>query len=95
MSELPNYVDLLKDQFSGIHSEAAREINIDNFEAMKEYITNDQIHLDELVSRLQFEEMSSDFHDFVTIYLAISFDDAKRLFEEYCIFLILHVCTNE
>ena len=41
MSELPNYVDLLKDMFSGISKEPAREINIDNFENLKEYIKND------------------------------------------------------
>lgn len=77
MSELPNYVDMLKDQFGGISKEPAREIEIDNFEEMKPFIKSDLLHIDELVSRLQFEEMSSDFHEQVTIYLAISFEDAK------------------
>ncbi len=79
MSELPNYVDLLKEQFSGFHKEQAREINIDNYDKFKHFVTDesDMVHIEELVSRLQFEEMSSDFHDFVTIHLAISYDDAK------------------
>jgi len=41
MSELPNYVDLLKDMFSGISKEPPWEINIENFENLKEYIKND------------------------------------------------------
>jgi hypothetical protein len=39
--------------------------------------------------------MSEDFHDHATVFLVVSWDDAKRLFEEYCIFMVLHICTEE
>ena len=39
--------------------------------------------------------MEEAFHEEVTVHMAISWDDAKRLYQEFLIYLVMHVMMNE